>query len=129
MSDHTPFDIPDNLFGHLLDYQHTDEFKRDAEQQAQKTRDMWAKQTRLHHERYPNARRLRAEAQQHKATLYDRQQGLCRWCNQPLGTRYEIDHIKPISKGGTSELRSLCVCHKRCNSMKGAGTMEQQTLW
>lgn len=35
-----------------------------------------------------------------------------------------LEHIQPKSKGGTSELENLCLCHSRCNRMLGDATPE-----
>ena len=49
----------------------------------------------------------------------------CATCKQLLDETYELDHIKPLFKGGTnaeSNLQALC---KRCHAMKSA--MEQMS--
>jgi 5-methylcytosine-specific restriction endonuclease McrA len=35
-----------------------------------------------------------------------------------------IEHILPKSKGGTGELRNLCLCHGRCNRIMADATPE-----
>lgn len=35
-----------------------------------------------------------------------------------------IEHVQPKSKGGTSELGNLCLCHGRCNRLLGDATPE-----
>lgn len=51
-----------------------------------------------------------------------RENGLpCKMCGQPLSPyddHLHIDHIHPLSKGGTNELKNLQVMHKTCNLMK-----------
>jgi 5-methylcytosine-specific restriction endonuclease McrA len=58
--------------------------------------------------------------------LWHKQNGLCIYCRAKLGDSpkskqtYHIDHIHPISKGGTNELHNLqCLCPP-CNLKKGA---------
>ena len=45
---------------------------------------------------------------------------ICHICNKPIHyTDFSIDHIIPISKGGTQDLDNLVPAHKVCNSQKG----------
>jgi hypothetical protein len=47
--------------------------------------------------------------------IKDHQRGLCKICQQPLGFRYHVDHIRALCFGGRNELdnlQALCfVCH------------------
>lgn len=47
---------------------------------------------------------------------------VCPLCKQPLGNysndHLHIDHIKPVSRGGTNDRDNLQVVHKTCNLMK-----------
>lgn len=54
-----------------------------------------------------------------KRTIYDRQNGLCAYCGQHRNRKYmTIDHIIPLSKGGTDDIDNLqCTC-KKCNQFK-----------
>lgn len=61
-----------------------------------------------------------------RSKLYFRDKGLCQICNQPvlIDVAYpdpqclSIDHIVPISKGGTSSIKNLQITHLRCNLAK-----------
>ncbi len=58
--------------------------------------------------------------------ILNSQNGRCFWCNEvmPEG-RYTIDHLIPLSRGGTNWPANLvCACH-RCNSQKGARTPDE----
>lgn len=33
---------------------------------------------------------------------------------------WEIDHVKPLSRGGTNHVGNLRLCHAECNKDKGA---------
>ena len=52
------------------------------------------------------------------------QKGKCAYCRQPLGRKYQVDHIVPISKGGSnypSNLQLLCENRRgarSCNQIK-----------
>lgn len=35
-----------------------------------------------------------------------------------------VDHIKPVSKGGTNEITNLALTHIKCNSKKGNNIQE-----
>lgn len=54
-----------------------------------------------------------------KRRIYDRQNGLCAYCGQHRNIKYmTVDHIIPLSKGGTDDLDNLkCAC-KICNQLK-----------
>ena len=36
----------------------------------------------------------------------------------------EIDHVTPLSRGGTDDFSNLQLLCKACNRLKGTGTME-----
>jgi 5-methylcytosine-specific restriction endonuclease McrA len=44
----------------------------------------------------------------------------CHWCAKPVGKNYEVDHIRPISKGGSNWPRNLCIACRPCNRRKRA---------
>lgn len=54
-----------------------------------------------------------------KRRIYDRQNGLCAYCGQHRNIKYmTVDHIIPLSKGGTDSIENLqCTC-KMCNRLK-----------
>lgn len=54
-----------------------------------------------------------------KHIIYDRQNGLCAYCGQHRNIKYmTVDHIIPLSKGGTDDIENLqCTC-KKCNQFK-----------
>lgn len=51
--------------------------------------------------------------------LYKRQKARCIACRMKLGRSYHIDHIIPISKGGTNKNENLQLLCRRCNLSKG----------
>lgn len=47
--------------------------------------------------------------------------GHCSYCGvtlRPFST-FTIDHVQPVSRGGTNDLENLAACCKSCNSIKG----------
>ena len=52
--------------------------------------------------------------------VVDRAKGLCEYCqtNSSIVVYMEIDHIKPVSKGGKTETNNLCLACVNCNRAK-----------
>ncbi len=48
---------------------------------------------------------------------------ICPYCDLPINKENErdwnVDHIVPKSKGGTTEIENLTICHRQCNTIKG----------
>lgn len=65
-----------------------------------------------------------------KRRIYDRQNGLCAYCGQHRNIKYmTVDHIIPLSKGGTDEIDNLqCTC-KLCNRLKDNMLPSEFTLF
>jgi 5-methylcytosine-specific restriction endonuclease McrA len=57
--------------------------------------------------------------------LYVAQIGLCRYCRTPVEKKFEVDHMLPISKGGSHDEANLCIACVHCNRSKGSKTAEQ----
>ena len=54
------------------------------------------------------------------AGIFKRDRGICGWCNQWVKPRYaSIDHIIPVSKGGTHTQGNVQLVHYKCNLRKG----------
>jgi len=63
---------------------------------------------------------------QHKNTLRKMQANQCCWCGKPMQAKkswqwdYEtIEHLMPLSKGGSHEMSNLALAHKKCNQERG----------
>jgi len=60
--------------------------------------------------------------------IFDEQTGLCAYCKRDLiETGYHVDHITPLTKGGTNYPDNLCLSCPKCNVNKNARTPEQWT--
>ena len=70
-----------------------------------------------------NAERQRIRGQVKLATrkaIGDAQNWRCVYCDADItGRKSSIDHITPVSQGGTSEITNLQLLCRRCNSSKG----------
>jgi 5-methylcytosine-specific restriction endonuclease McrA len=68
--------------------------------------------------------RVRANGGTHTAKdiqiQYDLQEGECFYCGKTLGDRYHVDHVMPVSLGGSNGPENLVIACPRCNIRKGA---------
>ena len=54
-----------------------------------------------------------------RQVVYDRDGGVCGICHEPVLRRgFEVDHIKPLSKGGEHSYANVQAAHMRCNRRK-----------
>lgn len=95
------------------------------EKKAQYNREYHAKNKhagRVAHTR----RRARAAAVGGKYTAvdierqYKAQKGRCYYCNCEVGNSYEVDHIIPLSRGGSNGPENIAVACMQCNRSKGS---------
>lgn len=50
----------------------------------------------------------------------------CAYCNKPLfPDKYHVDHIRPLSRGGSNDLDNLCLACPKCNLSKGRLTLQE----
>lgn len=55
-----------------------------------------------------------------KEEVYRRSNNTCEICGKPLSRfSYSIDHIIPLSRGGTNNIDNLRAVHPTCNKLKG----------
>ncbi len=61
-----------------------------------------------------------------KKELWEKQRKICGGCLDEFTQwmNMEIDHVVPLSRGGTNEFSNLQVLCKACNRLKGTGTMD-----
>lgn len=51
---------------------------------------------------------------------YDRQKGHCKWCDCKVGDDYHVDHVVPLSEGGSNWPSNLVIACPTCNLSKHA---------
>jgi 5-methylcytosine-specific restriction endonuclease McrA len=57
--------------------------------------------------------------------LFTKQLGRCVCCGELLRNGFEVDHIVPLSNGGTNYPNNLQLLTKKCNRAKGSKSMEE----
>lgn len=65
-----------------------------------------------------------AYAQRDIKLLFEKQRGRC-LCGVGLKTGYHVDHIMPLSRGGTHWPHNLQLLCEACNTSKGSKTMKE----
>lgn len=61
-------------------------------------------------------------------TIFERDHYKCKYCGQ-VGGKLEVDHIIPISKGGTNSLSNLTTSCRKCNRQKKDMLVEEFLKW
>lgn len=70
---------------------------------------------------YVNKKRNRGKLSKDiKSMLFKSQKGLCVCCGKALGADYHLDHIFPLSKGGSNTDDNVQLLRKECNMQKKA---------
>lgn len=62
-----------------------------------------------------------------RAMVWDNAQGACRYCGKRLHPfrDFQVDHIVPVSRGGTDAISNLTASCVTCNSIKGTAAVEE----
>ena len=56
--------------------------------------------------------------------VFERDRKRCVYCGAAVRVMH-IDHVQPVSRGGTNDPRNLVTCCPSCNSLKGSKTLEE----
>ena len=78
---------------------------------------------RLVGEHRRRARKRAAGGQFTKADVLEllaTQGGRCKWCGENVREKFHVDHIVPLSRGGSNGRLNICVSCPTCNIKKGA---------
>lgn len=60
--------------------------------------------------------------------IMERDKYTCLYCGQ-IGGKLEIDHVLPISRGGTNDVDNLVTACQHCNRQKHDKTAEEYADW
>lgn len=61
--------------------------------------------------------------------IYGRDRGICHICRRRVAARgFTLDHLVPLSRGGSHSHDNLAVAHLRCNSRRRDGRIPAQLL-
>lgn len=52
--------------------------------------------------------------------LRDMQENRCAYCCTPFDGYMEVEHIIPLSVGGTNKIENICLSCRRCNAIAGS---------
>lgn len=72
--------------------------------------------------------RKNIKPRRYRQKLWADQNGVCPLCDERLpvdSDATEVDHIIPVSRGGTSAIENLQVVHPRCNRVKGTSSAQE----
>jgi len=96
---------------------HKELLKRWKEQNPEKYKEQYTRVTHLRRARKANNGPIDKDIS--IGALYERDKGVCGICKELVSTKPSIDHIKPISKGGTHIWDNIQLTHLKCNIRKG----------
>ena len=60
--------------------------------------------------------------------VLERDNYTCKYCGSRKGP-YEVDHVIPVTKGGTDDLKNLVASCRRCNRQKKNKSLEEFNRW
>lgn len=77
-------------------------------------------------ERQQNWRGMNWIRQDKRLAIYLRDGMACAWCGHSVeqGARLQLDHLTPVSAGGTNEATNLVTSCARCNAARGDRPVE-----
>ena len=71
-----------------------------------------------------------AEREEIVDKLWKKQAGICLGCESAMSRQeVEIDHKTPVSRGGSNNIRNLCLMHRCCNREKYDRTLKEYKRW
>lgn len=77
--------------------------------------------------------RLRDAEGQHTAEelrqMVSDQGGLCAYCETPMGDEWSVEHMVPISRGGSDWAENIAITCRACNYSKNDKTAEEYFAW
>lgn len=66
----------------------------------------------------------------HRDVVYKRDKGICYLCGKRVDKKsWQLEHVIPLSRGGSHSYSNVAVSHPICNQMKRAKTPEEYRKW
>ena len=68
-------------------------------------------------------------------SLYFEQNGICPLCGEKMNKEYlnkdycQVEHLFPVSRGGTNKPSNLVLAHRKCNQEKSDKDIKEYFLW
>lgn len=94
----------------------------------------WKKRNRERVNAYEYARRAKGKGSPEaefidREQIYERDGGRCHICGHAVAkSKFTLDHLVPLSKGGSHTALNVAVAHRKCNSQRAAGRLPAQLL-
>lgn len=100
-------------------------YKRDREKILQRSRERYATEKgKLNNRIQQHKRRARRNSAvgthtaQDVLDIFQSQNGKCAWCGCDVSNKYHVDHVIPLSRGGSDAKENLVISCKTCNLKK-----------
>jgi 5-methylcytosine-specific restriction endonuclease McrA len=63
--------------------------------------------------------------------LFEEQQGRCALCGLAIQNTEDaqVEHLKPLNKGGTNDEQNLVLAHSKCNQEKHGKSFPEYVAW
>lgn len=105
------------MFDHLLAYQQTEEGRAEAARYhalaGLRGRVAWHNHRAIHAHAEGRLTIIDVQSQ------LERQKRRCFYCRKQLPNRYDLEHVKPVSRGGRNTPDNIVIACRSCNSRKG----------
>jgi 5-methylcytosine-specific restriction endonuclease McrA len=114
------------LFREAWNARANERYARNSEEACRKAKEwrstspkykLWAR-TRFQNRRAVLANAPGSHTPQDIKEIYERQKGRCYYCGVELNGKFDVDHVFPLSRGGSNDPSNLVIACDFCNSSK-----------